>query len=107
MNRRALIAALGGASAWPLAAWAQQAERMQRIGALMAIRDNEEGRARTAAFREELHRLGRVEGRNIQIETRWAAGDEAKLQDFAKELVSLKPDVILANSTAAARVLQQ
>ena len=107
MNRRALIAALGGAAAWPLAAWAQQAERMQRIGALMAIRDNEEGRARTAAFREELHRLGRVEGRNIQIETRWAAGDEAKLHDFAKELVSLKPDVILANTTAAARVLQQ
>jgi putative ABC transport system substrate-binding protein len=106
MNRREFIAALGGAAAWPLAARAQQSERTRRIGVLMAIADNEEGRARIAAFRDELHRLGRVEGRNIHIEIRWAAGDEAKLQDFAKELVSLKPDVILANTTPAARALQ-
>ena len=107
MRRREFIALLGGAAAaWPLAARAQQVERMRRIGVLMAITDNEEGRARIAAFRDELHRLGRVEGRNIQVEIRWAAGDKAKLQDFAKELVSLKPDVILANTTAAARALQ-
>jgi putative tryptophan/tyrosine transport system substrate-binding protein len=107
MNRRAFILALGGAAAWPLRLSAQQPERMRRIGVLMAIAENDEGRARIAAFRDELHRLGRVKGRNIQIEIRWAAGDEAKLQDLAKELVSLKPDVILANATPAARALQQ
>src|SRR5215216_6724604 len=107
MRRREFIALLGGAAAaWSLAARAQQVERMRRIGVLMAITDNEEGRVRIAAFRDELHRLGRVEGRNIQIEIRWAAGDKAKLQDFAKELVSLKPDIILANTTPAARALQ-
>jgi putative tryptophan/tyrosine transport system substrate-binding protein len=108
MRRREFITLLGGmAAVWPFAAHAQRPERMQRIGVLMAIGENDEGRARIAAFREELHRLGRVEGRNIQIETRWAAGDEAKLQDYAKKLVSLKPDIILANATPAARALQQ
>jgi putative tryptophan/tyrosine transport system substrate-binding protein len=108
MKRRAFITLLGGAAVvWPLVARAQQSERMRRIGVLMAIAENEEGRARLAAFRDELHRLGRVEGRNIQIEIRWAAGDEVKLRNFAKELVSLKPDVILANTTPAARALQQ
>src|SRR5262245_13088728 len=94
-KRREFIGLLGGtAAAWPLAARAQRPEPMRRMGVLMAIAENEEGRARFAAFREGLHRLGRVEGRNFHIETRWAAGDEAKLQEFAKELVSLKPDVI-------------
>src|SRR5215217_6542257 len=106
MKRRDFITLLGGSAMWPLAARAQQAERMRRIGVLMAMAENKEGRARIAAFRDELHRLGRVEGRNSQIETRWAAGEKAKLQDFAKELVSLKPDVILANTTPAARALQ-
>jgi putative ABC transport system substrate-binding protein len=107
VRRREFIVGLGGAAAWPLTARAQQPERMRHIGVLMVIAENEEGRARIAAFRDELHRLGRVEGRNIQIEARWAAGDKVKLQDFAKELVSLKPDVILANTTPAARALQQ
>jgi putative ABC transport system substrate-binding protein len=106
-TRREFIGVLGGAAAWPLAARAQQPGRVRRIGVLMAIAENEEGRARIAAFRDALHRLGRVEGRNIQIEIRWAAGDKVKLQDFAKELVSLKPDVVLANTTPAARALQQ
>jgi ABC-type uncharacterized transport system substrate-binding protein len=108
MKRRDFITLLGGAAtALPLAARAQQPGGMRRIGVLMAIADNEEGRARIAAFRDELHRLGRLEGRNIQIEIRWAAGDEAKLQDLAKELVRLQPDVILANTTPAARALQR
>jgi putative tryptophan/tyrosine transport system substrate-binding protein len=102
------MALVGAAAAvWPFVAQAQRPEPMRRMGVLMAIAENEEGRARLAAFREGLHRLGRVEGRNFQIEIRWAAGDEAKLQEFAKELVSLKPDVILANTTPAARALQQ
>src|SRR5215211_2698681 len=76
MRRREFIALLSGAAAvWPLATRAQQVERMRRIGVLMAITENEEGRARIAAFRDELHRLGRVEGRNIQVEIRWAAGE--------------------------------
>src|SRR5262249_5479353 len=108
MKRREFITLIGSAAAaWPLAARAQQAERVRRVGVLMAIAENEEGRSRIAAFREGLQRLGRVEGRNIQIEPRWAAGDNAKVQAFAKELVSLKPDVILANASTAARALQQ
>jgi len=107
IRRRDFVTLLVSAAAWPLVARAQQPEHMRRVGVLMAMAENEEGRARIAAFRDELHRLGRVGGRNIQIEIRWAAGDEAKLQHFAKELVSLKPDVILANTTPAARALQR
>jgi putative ABC transport system substrate-binding protein len=106
MRRREFIALFGGAAAWPLAARAQQSERMRRVGVLMAIAENEEGRSRISAFRERLRALGRVEGENIQIEVRWAAGDFAKVQEFANELVNLKPDVILANATTAAKALQ-
>jgi putative ABC transport system substrate-binding protein len=106
MKRREFIRLLGGAAAWPLAARAQQSEHMRRIGVLMAIAENEEGRSRIAAFRDGLRALGRVEGRDIQIEARWAAGDSAKVQAFANELVSSKPDVILANATTVTRALQ-
>jgi putative ABC transport system substrate-binding protein len=107
IGRRELLAALGGAAAaWPLAAHAQQPERMRRIGVLMAIAENEEGRSRLAAFREELHALGRVEGRDIDVQAWWSAGDLAKVQAFADELVKLKPDVILANATTATKALQ-
>jgi putative ABC transport system substrate-binding protein len=97
MRRREFIGLVGGAAAWPLGARAQQSERMRIVGVLMAIAENEEGRSRISAFREGLRALGRVEGENIQIEVRWAAGDFAKVQEFANELVNLKPDVILAN----------
>jgi putative ABC transport system substrate-binding protein len=79
---------------------------MRRIGVLMAIAESEEGRSRLAAFREELHALGRVEGRDINIQAWWSAGDLAKVQAFADELVKLKPDVILANATTATKALQ-
>jgi ABC-type uncharacterized transport system substrate-binding protein len=106
IQRRTFITLLGGAAAWPLAARAQQREPMRRVGVLMAIAENEEGRSRIAPFRDGLRALGRVEGRDIQIEARWAAGDSAKVQAFANELVSSKPDVILANATTVARALQ-
>ena len=107
MRRREFITLLGGAAAaWPLLARAQQPERMGRVGVLMAIAENEEGRSRIAAFRDGLRALGRIEGRNLQIEARWAAGDAAKVQAFADELVKLKPDVILANATTVTRALQ-
>jgi putative ABC transport system substrate-binding protein len=106
MRRREFITLLGGAAAWPVAARTQPAERMRRIGVLMAIAENEEGRSHIAAFRDGLRASGRVEGRNIQIETRWAAGDVAKVGAFANELVKSKPDVILASGTTATKALQ-
>jgi putative tryptophan/tyrosine transport system substrate-binding protein len=106
MKRREFITLLGGAAAWPTTVRAQQPERMRRVGVLMAIAENEEGRSRIAAFREGLRALGRVEGRNIQIEVRWTAGEVAKVQAFANELVKSKPDVILANASIVARALR-
>src|ERR671936_722959 len=105
LRRREFITLLGGAAAWPLAARGQQGERMRRIGVLMAIAENEEGRSRLAAFGEELHALGRVEGRDINVQARWSAGDLAKVKAFADELFKLKPDVILATPTTAAKAL--
>ena len=110
MRRRDFITLLGGAAAWPLAARAQQADGMRRIGVLMGYAESDrEGQAFVAAFREGLQKLGWTEGRNIRIETRWAAPDDAESrQRFAKELVALQPDVILANNTpTTAAMLQQ
>ena len=95
MRRREFITLLGGAAAWPLAARAQQGERMRRISVLMAYAESDpEGQAWVAAFREGLQKLGWAEGRNIWIDTRWTtAGDVESMQQFAKELVALKPDL--------------
>ena len=81
MRRRQFITLLGGAVAWPLAAHAQENERVRRIGVLMPFgKDNPEGQARTAAFLQELQKLGWTESRNLQIEYRWDTGDLRKLQ---------------------------
>ena len=73
MKRRKFIALLGGAAAWPLAARAQQPERMRRIGVLMALcADDSETQARLAAFQQALTQLGWTDGRNLRIDTRWA-----------------------------------
>jgi putative ABC transport system substrate-binding protein len=76
VNRRSFITLLGGAGAWPLAARAQQRERMRRIGVLMALAaDDPEGQARLTAFVQGLQELGWTDGRNVQIDYRWPAGD--------------------------------
>jgi putative tryptophan/tyrosine transport system substrate-binding protein len=97
MRRREFITLLGGAAvAWPLAARAQQTEQTRRIGVLIGIgQDDLGGQARYAAFLQALQQLGWSEGRNMRIETRWAAGDANRLRKHADELVALAPDVIL------------
>jgi putative tryptophan/tyrosine transport system substrate-binding protein len=110
LRRRKFITLLGGAAAWPLAARAQQpTEQMRRVGVLMAYADSDpEGQASAAAFREGLQKLGWTEGRNIRIDTRWAIpGDAQSRQRFAKELIALQPDLILAHSTPSTRDLLQ
>jgi len=97
MKRRQFITLLGGATAaWPLAARAQQGERMRRIGILMAQAvDDPDGQARVEAFLQALRELGWIEGRNIRFDYRWGGGDVDRRKDAA-ELVALAPDVILA-----------
>ena len=96
MTRRDILALLGSTVAtWPLAARAQQAERIRRIGVLMGYAESDrEGQTLVAAFREGLQKPGWTEGRNIRIDTRWAAGDTEAMQRLAKELVALQPDLI-------------
>ena len=97
MRRREFITLLGGAAAWPLAARAQQGERMRRIGVLMYLAaDDAEAQARLAAFAQALKQLGWSDGRNLRIETRWATADD--IRRHAAELAALAPDVLLAGT---------
>jgi putative tryptophan/tyrosine transport system substrate-binding protein len=99
MRRREFITLLGAAAAWPLAARAQQGERMRRIGVLMNLAaDDAEGQARLATFRQGLQQLGWIEGRNAHLDIRWGAGDAERFRRYAAELVALAPDLILAAS---------
>ena len=108
MKRREFITLLGGAAAWPLAARAQQAERVRRIGVLMSMAaDDPEGQPRITALAQGMRELGWAVGRNLQIDYRWAAGDPDRIRKYAAELVALAPDVILANSTPLVAALQQ
>jgi len=108
MRRREFILLFGGAAAWPLAVRAQQPERMRRIGVLLpSAADDPEYQARMKAFSERLAQLGWVEGRNIQIEKRWGAGDPERTRKFAAELVALAPDVILAPGSSSTGPLLQ
>ena len=102
-----MITLLGGAAAaWPLAARAQQPNRMRRIGVLKNTPEGDsEARVEIAAFEKELKGLGWREGQNIHIEYRFGAGDATRMVAFAKELVALKPDLLVARSTAAAKPL--
>jgi putative ABC transport system substrate-binding protein len=110
IRRREVIFTLCGvAAASPLAAHAQQSDRVRRIGVLMGYAESDlEAQAHIAVFREELQKLGWTEGRNTQIDTRWAAPDDAEsMRRFAKELVALQPDLILSNTTPTTTALLQ
>src|SRR5262245_16421943 len=108
-RRREFISLLGGAAAaWPLAARAQQPERMRRVGVLMpGAADDPEFQARMTAFVQGLAQLGWIDGRNVRIDTRWGVADADRIRKYAAELLALAPDVILANSSAALAPLLQ
>src|SRR5262245_43583079 len=107
MRRREFITLLGGAAAWPLGARAQQPERMRRIGVLMALAaDDPAGQARMTAFVQGLAQLGWLDGRNLRVDSRWAAGDTNRYRSYAAELLELAPDVVLAVGSAAMGPLQ-
>src|SRR5215831_10331173 len=105
IRRREFITVLGGATAWPVAARAQQPERMWRVGTLMGY---PEAQSELASFLQELQKLGWVEGRNLRIDTRWGIpADPDSMHRFARELVALQPDLILSQSTPATAALLQ
>jgi putative ABC transport system substrate-binding protein len=107
MNRRETIIALVALGAVPLAAGAQQTGQMRRIGVLMGLAESDpQAQARVAAFRKGLQTLGWAEGRNVRIDIRWAAtSDTPAMQRFAKELVALKPELILSHNTPTTATL--
>jgi putative ABC transport system substrate-binding protein len=109
VRRRAFITLLGGAAAaWPLAARAQQADRVRRIGVLTSLSmDDPASQARLTTLQQGLQQLGWTESRNIQIDWRWGAGSADNLRKYAVEIVALAPDVIVANGTAAVTSLLQ
>jgi len=109
VKRREFITLVGGAAvAWPLAAWAQQGERMRRIGVLMGGAGSDpEGQARLAAFLQGLQETGWSVGRNVRIDTRWTAGNADDARKYAAELVALAPDVLHSDGTPAVAALLQ
>src|SRR5262245_57555453 len=109
IRRREFIVTLGSAAAaWPLAARAQQPERVRRIGVMIALAESDpEGQLRIAAFRRGLQDLGWSEARNIQIEIRWPGGSIDRLETSAAELARLKPDLIFAGNPSALLALRR
>jgi ABC-type uncharacterized transport system substrate-binding protein len=108
MRRREFLCLIGGAAAWPLAARAQQNERVRRVGVLAALTaDDPEAQARNASFLQRLAELGWTVGRDVQIEYRWGASNPNDIRRYAAELVALAPDVILTVSGATLGALQQ
>src|SRR5271170_7323743 len=108
MRRREFIAGLAGTAAWPLAARAEQPNRARRVGVLMnVVQEDPGGPADVMAFRQGLAELGWIEGRNVHIEFRWPGGDINRIQTLAKELVGLRPDVLIGRSTPTTAALKQ
>jgi putative ABC transport system substrate-binding protein len=109
MRRREFLTLLGGAAvAWPRAAYAQQADRMRRVGVLLnRAADDPEEQARVAAFLQQLQELGWTDGRNVRVDYRWAAADANRSRTYAAELVALAPDVILAAGSQSTAALLQ
>src|SRR5262245_47281033 len=106
MRRREFFTLIGGAAAWPLAAWAQQAERVRKVGVLApAASVSPLWQGYLAAFREELQKLG-WSPRNVAIEARWGINGE-QVRSHAAELVAMAPDVILGGAATGSQALQQ
>jgi putative tryptophan/tyrosine transport system substrate-binding protein len=103
MKRRDFIAGLGGAAAWPLAARAQQGDRVRRIGVLVPFEENDPVWNRLlSAFTQALADLGWTDGRNVRMDVRWYGGDINRIRALAKELVGLQPDIIVVRGSTAA-----
>jgi putative ABC transport system substrate-binding protein len=108
MNRREFITLLGGAAVWPLAARAQQGDRVRRIGVLNGGEENDpEGKRRHSVSVQALADLGWTDGRNVQIDLRWGGADINQIRALAQELVGLQPDIILASGTPVIVALQR
>jgi putative tryptophan/tyrosine transport system substrate-binding protein len=108
LKRREFITLLGGATTWPLVARAQQGKRMRRVGALMPlVASDPQVQARYAAFLQGLQQLGWTVGNNVQIDSRWSAGNEDDTRKYATELVALAPDVIFTSGSAAVGPLRR
>jgi putative ABC transport system substrate-binding protein len=107
LRRRQFITLLAGTAAWPLAARAQQPERVRRIGVLLALAaDDPYGQAQVAAFQQALQQLGWNDGRNVRIDIRWDESDADRARRYAQELVALAPDIFLAGGTISLGALQ-
>ena len=107
-RRREFIAGLGSAAAWPLAARAQQGERIRRIVMLMPFDENDpEGKLRYSAFTQALADLGWNDGRNVRMDLRWAGGDANRIRALAAQLVGLHPDIIFTVATPATAAVQR
>jgi len=108
MRRREFITLVGGTAAWPLVAYAQQPERMRRIGVLMsAVESDPRELEYITAFAQGLAELGWIVGRNVRIEYRWGAGDLDRFRSYAAELIALSPDVVLATAGSIVGAFQQ
>ena len=101
------MAALGGAAAWPLAAGAQQGDRVRRIGVLAGSENDPVGKTIVSAFTQALAGLNWTVGRNVRMDLRWTGGDINRLRALAQELVGLQPDIILAGNTPTTVALQR
>src|SRR6516164_8718229 len=107
MKRRAFITLLGGAAAWPLAARAQQGDRVRHIGVLMPGDQNDPVvKPRVSAFTQALADLGWTDGRNLRMDLRWYGDDTNRIQALAQELVGLQPDIIVTNGTPETAAVQ-
>ena len=108
LRRREFITGLGGAAVWPLAARAQQGDRMRRIGVLLAGDETDPlSKATAAAFTQALADLGWADGRNVRMDLRWGGSDINRMRAIAQELVGLQPDIIVTNGTTPGTVAVQ
>jgi putative ABC transport system substrate-binding protein len=107
MRRREFIAALGGTVVWPLVAWAQQGDRVRRIGTLLSADENDPAAKSFVSFTQALADLGWIDGRNVRIDFRWGGGDVNRMEALAQQLVDLQPNVILTGGTPATVAVQR